>query len=74
MNGHGDHSDLWNYYDGLREDLGRAEERIAALEQRAEDQEKRLHNIAVKTAWELTGIREAIDRLTAVVRRYTGGP
>ena len=27
------HDDLWNYIDGLREDLGRAEERIAALEQ-----------------------------------------
>ena len=32
--GHGDHSDLWNYYDGLREDLGRAEERIRELEDR----------------------------------------
>jgi len=34
MTGHGDHSDLWDYYEGLREDLGRAEERIHALEDR----------------------------------------
>jgi hypothetical protein len=30
--GHGDHSDLWAYIEGLREDLGRAEERIRDLE------------------------------------------
>jgi hypothetical protein len=28
----GGHSDIWNYIDGLREDLGRAEERISQLE------------------------------------------
>ena len=35
--GHGDHSDLWAYIEGLREDLGRAEERIAALERQTPD-------------------------------------
>lgn len=40
MSGHGDHSDLWNYYDGLREDLGRAEERIRELENRCAALEK----------------------------------
>ena len=34
MNSHGDHSELWSYIDGLREDLGRAEERIRELEDR----------------------------------------
>ena len=34
MNSHSDHSDLWNYIDGLREDLGKAEERIRDLEER----------------------------------------
>ena len=40
MSGHGDHSDLWNYIDGLREDLGRAEERIRELEDRCAALEK----------------------------------
>lgn len=30
---HGDHSDLWSYYGGLREDLAYAEERIRTLEE-----------------------------------------
>jgi hypothetical protein len=34
MIGHGDHSEIWDYIDGLREDLGRAEERIRELEDR----------------------------------------
>ena len=29
------HGELWDYIEGLREDLGRAEERIHALEQKA---------------------------------------
>ncbi len=33
MNSHGDHSELWSYIAGLREDLGRAEERIHELEE-----------------------------------------
>lgn len=32
MSGGGDHSELWSYIDGLREDLGRAEERVRELE------------------------------------------
>jgi hypothetical protein len=31
VSGHGDHSDLWSYVGGLREDLGQAEERIRGL-------------------------------------------
>jgi hypothetical protein len=31
VSGHGDHSDLWSYIGGLREDLGQAEERIRGL-------------------------------------------
>jgi hypothetical protein len=31
VSGHSDHSDLWSYIGGLREDLGRAEERIREL-------------------------------------------
>jgi hypothetical protein len=34
------HDDLWNYIDGLREDLGRAEERIRELEDRVGALEK----------------------------------
>jgi hypothetical protein len=34
------HDDLWNYIEGLREDLGRAEERISALETRLHDHEQ----------------------------------
>jgi hypothetical protein len=40
---HGDHSDLWNYIDGLREDLGRAEERIRELEDGLRDALNRIH-------------------------------
>jgi hypothetical protein len=40
MTGHGDHGDLWDYIDGLREDLGRAEERIRELEDRGGALEK----------------------------------
>jgi hypothetical protein len=40
MTGHRDHSDLWSYIDGLREDLGRAEERIRELEDRVGGLEK----------------------------------
>ena len=32
--GHTTHDDLWNYIEGLREDLGRAEERIRELEEK----------------------------------------
>jgi hypothetical protein len=42
MNTHdsnGGHSDLWDYIGGLREDLGRAEERIHELETRLHDHE-----------------------------------
>jgi hypothetical protein len=39
VTGHGDHSELWDYIGGLREDLGRAEERIHALEERVRDLE-----------------------------------
>lgn len=34
MTGHGDHGELWDYIYGLRDDLGRAEERIRELEDR----------------------------------------
>jgi hypothetical protein len=43
MNSHGDHSDLWDYIDGLREDLGRAEERIRELEHDLRDALERIH-------------------------------
>lgn len=32
--GHGDHADLWNYAEGLREDLVRAGDRIRELEEK----------------------------------------
>jgi hypothetical protein len=34
VTGHG-HAELWSYINGLREDLGRAEERIRGLEEQA---------------------------------------
>jgi hypothetical protein len=39
----GGHSDLWDYIDGLREDLGRAEERIRELENDLRDALNRIH-------------------------------
>lgn len=40
MSNDGSHIDLWHYIEGLREDLGRAEERIHALETRLHDHEQ----------------------------------
>ena len=36
------HDELWDYIDGLREDLGRAEERIRELEEKDEADMRRL--------------------------------
>jgi hypothetical protein len=38
-------ADPWAYIDGLREDLGRAEERIAELETRLHDHEQTMPHL-----------------------------
>jgi transcription elongation GreA/GreB family factor len=58
--GHGDHSDLWNYIEGLREDLGRAEKRIRELEDRVRELEE-CDELATDQLGALSGRVEALE-------------
>ncbi len=72
--GHGDHSDLWAYIEGLREDLGRLEERVSDSLPRLDDEVRRLKSAPSRQQADQESAGAASDLPLGAVMRYRKKP